>query len=203
MKVRYRKGIANHPGPESCGGAREGAAEALTGEPAGQPLSREISTSGAPTPLCCAEGNTAGRAMRESPSGLRAVVDPEHAGKLLAQELGDLVGARCADGDGRVGEGQRPQARHHADEKSDARIVPMNGRTTATLKPAAEGLEGRRAAKGNAEQPPAPRTQSRTGASMGLDGVREAAQSTGKEVRFTALHAPHHAELLSRSFYAI
>ena len=23
MKVRYRKGVATHPGPESCGGARE------------------------------------------------------------------------------------------------------------------------------------------------------------------------------------
>ena len=57
MKVRYRKGIANHPDPESCGGAREGVVEALTGESAGQPLSREIKQSGAPTLLSEAEGN--------------------------------------------------------------------------------------------------------------------------------------------------
>jgi hypothetical protein len=44
MKVRYREGIASHSGPESCGGAREGATEALTGEVAGQPLSCEISS---------------------------------------------------------------------------------------------------------------------------------------------------------------
>src|SRR5689334_18790423 len=32
MKVQHGKDLANHSGPESCGGAREGAAEALTGE---------------------------------------------------------------------------------------------------------------------------------------------------------------------------
>jgi len=42
MKVRYRKEVATHPDPESCGGVREGDFEALTGETAGQPLSREI-----------------------------------------------------------------------------------------------------------------------------------------------------------------
>ena len=66
MKVRHRKGVAIHPGPESCGSAREGAAEALTGEPAGQPLSREIRLSGVPTLLCEAEGNIDEGAMRES-----------------------------------------------------------------------------------------------------------------------------------------
>ncbi len=34
--------MANHPDPESCGVRREAQAEALKGETAGQPLSREI-----------------------------------------------------------------------------------------------------------------------------------------------------------------
>jgi hypothetical protein len=34
--------MANHLDPESCGVRREAQAEALTGELAGQPLSREI-----------------------------------------------------------------------------------------------------------------------------------------------------------------
>jgi hypothetical protein len=42
MKVRCRKGVATHLGPESCGGIREDVFEALIGETAGQPLSREI-----------------------------------------------------------------------------------------------------------------------------------------------------------------
>lgn len=41
MKVSNVKGLANHDGPESCGGARENAGEALTGESAGWVLSRE------------------------------------------------------------------------------------------------------------------------------------------------------------------
>ena len=78
---------------------------------------------------------------------------------------------------------------------------PNNG--VASKAAPAEGREGRRAAKGNAEQPPAPRTQSRTRASMGLDGVREAARAlkaSGKEVRFTALMHHITPQLLIDSF---
>jgi len=42
MKVSYVEGVANHNGPESCGVAREGGVEALTGERTGRVLSREI-----------------------------------------------------------------------------------------------------------------------------------------------------------------
>ena len=44
MKESYVKGLANHDGPESCGGACEGDAEALTGVRAGWVLSREINS---------------------------------------------------------------------------------------------------------------------------------------------------------------
>src|SRR5215469_17009404 len=42
MKVSYVEGLANHNGPESCGVAREGGVEALTGGRTGRVLSREI-----------------------------------------------------------------------------------------------------------------------------------------------------------------
>ena len=112
MKVRYRKGIANRPDPESCGGVREGAVEALTGESAGQPLSREIILSGAPTLLIEAEGNTGEGATRESSPGSTRSKTLSHAQKLSEQELGDLISARRAVDGGRVGEGQWPHARH-------------------------------------------------------------------------------------------
>src|SRR5437870_2741415 len=41
MKKSYGEGIATHTGPESCGAAREGGVEALTGVRAGRVLSRE------------------------------------------------------------------------------------------------------------------------------------------------------------------
>ena len=40
MKVSYVEGLANHNGPESCGAARKGSVEALTGERAGRVFSR-------------------------------------------------------------------------------------------------------------------------------------------------------------------
>ena len=57
MKESYRKGVANHPGPESCGCTREGEAEALTGVHAGGALSREITHTQVPTRLNEWEGN--------------------------------------------------------------------------------------------------------------------------------------------------
>ncbi len=46
MKKSYESGVATHIGPESCGAAREGGDEALTGERAGRVFSRENQTSG-------------------------------------------------------------------------------------------------------------------------------------------------------------
>jgi len=40
MKKSYESGLATHIGPESCGAARKGGAEALTGERAGRVFSR-------------------------------------------------------------------------------------------------------------------------------------------------------------------
>src|SRR5438876_11527522 len=40
MKKSYESGVATHIGPESCGAARKGGDEALTGERAGRVFSR-------------------------------------------------------------------------------------------------------------------------------------------------------------------
>jgi hypothetical protein len=40
MQKSYESGIATHIGPESCGAARKGSVEALTGERAGRVFSR-------------------------------------------------------------------------------------------------------------------------------------------------------------------
>lgn len=58
MKEPYIEGVANHDDPESCVGARKGSGEALTGARTGWLLSREIKSSGTPTLLTEAEGNT-------------------------------------------------------------------------------------------------------------------------------------------------
>ncbi|MEY9168809.1 hypothetical protein ABIF15_000041 [Bradyrhizobium elkanii] len=69
MKVRYRKGVATHPDPESCGGVREGDFEALTGETAGQPLSREIESLERRRSYAMRKANTLDGVYRKPPNG--------------------------------------------------------------------------------------------------------------------------------------
>jgi RNA-directed DNA polymerase len=71
MKEPYVEGVANHDGPESCAGTREGVGEALTGVRTGRVLSREITQSRAPTPLAEAEGNTPGGVTASLRTALR------------------------------------------------------------------------------------------------------------------------------------
>jgi hypothetical protein len=58
MKVSYSEGLANHAGPESWRYVRKDVLQALTGEGAGWPLSREISSAGVLTVFLYSEGNT-------------------------------------------------------------------------------------------------------------------------------------------------
>ena len=148
MKVRYRKGIANHPDPESCGGAREGVTEALTGESAGQPLSREITSSGAPTLLSEAEGHTEGGATREPLEGsTRSKTLSMRRSSLNRNcEISPVLAEQLAVGGSGKANGRKPDI--DAGEKSDARVVPMNdpNNGVASKPTPAEGPEGRRAA---------------------------------------------------------
>src|SRR5918996_389063 len=92
-------------------------------------------------------------------------------------ELSSVPAEQSVAGGAGEGRGRKPDV--HAGEKSDARTVPMNDPNNGTAsKPVpAEGREGERAAKRNAEQSPAPRTQSRIRASTGLNRVREVARA--------------------------
>ena len=68
MKEPDIEGVATHGGPKSCGGAREGGGEALTGVRAGWAIEPRNQGFGVPTPLTGPEGNIAGSAMRELPA---------------------------------------------------------------------------------------------------------------------------------------
>jgi hypothetical protein len=104
MKESYESGLATHIGPESCGAAREGGDEALTGERAGRVFSRvrqslrdadavgesgrphrahryrEVHQSPARSQTPCTYGNTS-RGNREIPSSPRAEVALGRIGK--------------------------------------------------------------------------------------------------------------------------
>src|ERR1700675_4606969 len=90
MKVSNREGIANQTGPESCVAHREVRDEVLTGEPAGQPLSRESFklVQGADA-VSVAEGNTDRCDSASAWMALRGL-RPWHVGTLSGREPGDL-----------------------------------------------------------------------------------------------------------------
>jgi RNA-directed DNA polymerase len=111
-------------------------------------------------------------------------------------EISSVSGAVCPDGAGKA-TSRTPAV--YIDEKSDVPILPKKPLNKGEP---AEAMEGRGAAKGNTGKPPAPRTQSRAGASMGLDGVREVARRD-RRMKFTALLHHITPSLLVESFYAL
>ena len=90
VKVSNRKGIANQTGPESCVAHREVRDEALTGEPAGQPLSRESFNVQGADAVSVVEGNTDRRDSASACSTLRGL-RTWHVGTLFAREPGALL----------------------------------------------------------------------------------------------------------------
>ena len=83
MKVHHDEGVAIHIGPESCAVAREGISEALTGECAGQPLSRESALISGADVVPLTEGNTNGRDIASVQTARRGL-SPWHAQTFLA-----------------------------------------------------------------------------------------------------------------------
>ncbi len=65
MREPYIEGVAIHGGPESCVVVREGGDEALAGVRTGWAIEPRKSRIGVPTRSTRAEGNIAGRVMRE------------------------------------------------------------------------------------------------------------------------------------------
>lgn len=106
-----------------------------------------------------------------------------------------MSGRDKPDGAGKV-TSQKPAV--YADEKSDNSVVPEKLSNNGFC--SAETMEDRELAKGNSEQPSAPRTQSRTSALSGLLAVRQAARRD-RRVKFTSLLHHVTVELLHESFY--
>ena len=197
MKVQHGKDPANHSGPESCGDACEGVAEALIGETGGSAIEPRNQNSGTPTQLSDAEGKTDQGDTCESGDGPARSETLHTPGSFLHRswEISAVPGGTTSGGPGKAKSRTPGQP---TVEKSDALVLP--GKPSNKGDEPAEMVEGRSAAKGNAGQDPAPRTQSRISrASMGLEGVRQAARRN-RRLRFTALLHNITRQLLMDSF---
>ena len=100
-----------------------------------------------------------------------------------------------------AGAGSSRRARTNGSEESDRPVVPMN-QTNKTGQPEAEFGEGRERTKENTLEPNTSSTQSESGVSQGLQGVRQAAKER-KQEKFTALLHHLSVNLLRESFYAL
>ena len=99
------------------------------------------------------------------------------------------------------GEGSSRTARANGSQESDRSVVPLNLSNKAG-RPAAEMREGRERTKENIMKPHTCSTQSETGVSQGLQGVRQAAKER-KQDKLTALLHHLSVDLLRESFYAL
>lgn len=109
MEEPYGEGLASHAGLESCGGPREGAAEALTEVRVGWVLSRESSSFWVPTASSRTEGNTEGAANARRHSDLARSKTPRTPGNSRHgnREIPWLTGA-----DGASARAGNPQGAH-------------------------------------------------------------------------------------------
>ena len=89
----------------------------------------------------------------------------------------------------------------HGYEKSDPAIVAMKP-TNKAGRLAAEPVERRAGAKGNADQQSTRRAQDRESVSQALDRIRQAARQRKKE-RFTSLFHHINIQLLRTAFFAL
>jgi RNA-directed DNA polymerase len=102
---------------------------------------------------------------------------------------------------GRLEKAMSRESNMDAGGESDGCVVPTKCSNNCG-QPQAEGMEGRRPAKENIEQSPAPRTLSRISTGSGLLGVRQAARKD-KRTQFAALLHHVTVDLLRVSFYAL
>lgn len=89
----------------------------------------------------------------------------------------------------------------HGREKSESAIVAVKS-TNKAGRPAAEPMEPRADAKGNAGQQSTRRAQDRESVSQALDRIRQAARQRKKE-RFTALYHHFSQQTLRTAFFAL
>jgi len=203
MREPYRKGLANHPGPESCADSGNAAGEALTGETQAWRLSSEIRAPGSRP--CCISG----KAMLEAcDTGEHPPIPAESKTQSMCghssrgnRESPETSGRNSRpDRSGKVKD-RAPDT--HVSGQSHGGIVPANQPNRGgPYPPPEEAGEGRPTNQGEHGQSAADRTLSRVTTDAGLLRVREAARRD-KRMKFTALLHHISVELLRESFFAL
>jgi hypothetical protein len=182
MKHPYKKGLANHLGPESCADGREAVGEALTGGHAGQPSSSEITT-----PACrpCPDRGkaTLGTALSEPSPDAAESETLSMRGSSMRENREAPATSSPDGGEERPEKAASPTSGMHVAGESDDPVVPTKRANNAGQRAAAESVEGRGSTEGNVlavgrapDAEPGQRVDR-------LEGVRQAARAVRR-------HAP-------------
>ena len=149
MEVSYDEDLANHIDPESCVCSRKVAGEALTGESAGQVLSRERGFAPGCRRRQLDRKATRNISISQEMFRPRVVVDPAHAWKLSVREPGGPVSGRSGWRCGPRCESQGSKAAMNGHRKSDRTIRTEEAVEQRRVRfPLAEIVEGRGLTKG-------------------------------------------------------
>ena len=150
MQVHCGEGLATHTDPESCVWSRKAPGEALTGESAGQVLSRERGFASGCRRRQLDRKATRNISISQEMFRLRVVVDPVHAWKLSAREPGDPVSGRSGWRCGPRRESQGSTTAMNGHGKSDRPICTEEAVEQEWVRfPLAEIVKGRGLTKGN------------------------------------------------------
>jgi RNA-directed DNA polymerase len=201
MQESYRKGIASHPDPRSCGGRREVTAEAWIGASAGWAIERRKAAIGVPTLLDFSGRPHGGGRQREPLSDPASSKTPGTSRNFLYENRETSEMSERSQRPDREAKAQGRTASRSVSEESDHVIVPMNPSNKGGH-PSAERGEGSAWTKENASQSHTCPTQRGRGVSQGLAGVRKAARKH-KQEKCTALLHHLTVDLLRDSFYAL
>ena len=150
MKVLHDEDLANHIGPESCVYSRKAVDEALTGESAGQVLSRERGFAPERRRRQLDRKATWNRSLSQEMFRLRVVGDPAHARKLSAREPGGPVPDRNRWRYGPSCESRGSETAMNGYRESDRPIGTEEAIEQRRVRfPLAEVVEGRGLTEGN------------------------------------------------------
>ena len=200
MKESYRKGVANHPGLESCVAPSRGGGRSVDRGIGGPGIELRKTNSGRRP---CGQKGKATRPVARTRAAGRpcVVVDPGHAEKLHAREPGDL-GIDWPRADQSGGRRQKPNGPHARCRGVGPRCsTDEASRTKPSHRQRRLGREEART-KENTSQSHTLSTQGEDSVSQGLQGVRQAARER-KQERFTALLHHLSIDLLRESFLRI
>jgi RNA-directed DNA polymerase len=201
MQASYRKGIASHPDPRSCGGRREVTAAAWGGASAGWAIERRNAAIGVPT-LLDFSGRPHGRGRyRQAAADPASSKPPGTSRHVLHEHRETSEMAERPQRPDREAKARRHTASVHASEESDHVIVPRNPSNKGGH-PSAEGGEGSAWTEENARPSHTHPTQRGASVPQGWARVRNAARARRQE-QFTALVHRLTVDLLRDSFYAL